>query len=251
MPQLIHITSFKRNLGDVIQLLNVHSLVARRVAGRATALQVLNRSAVVLLAACWEAYVEDLAVASFDWLLKNCPDPKLFPNKVRARATRLLREEKDELAIWALADGGWKSVLANHRDETIRTTISTFNSPKAAQVDTLYSSLIGLSSLSSHWRWPGTSADSARQRLERLLTIRGDIAHRAKHHASVKRPELDNFVTFTHRLAIQSHNTVVAYLEKITSRTPFPQLKYVALDIGSPSERRSRIKRSWRKRRAK
>jgi hypothetical protein len=244
-----HLAAFKRNLGDVTRLLELHSLVASGVSGRASALQVLNRSAVVLLAACWEAYVEDLAVAAFDWMLTNSSNPESFPKKVRARASRSIRESKDELAVWALADGGWKSILKQHRDETIQASVANFNTPKAERIDDLYSNLIGLAKLSSHWKWPGMSPEGVRNKLERLLTIRGDIAHRVRHAGSVKRPELDDFVSFAHRLSVRSHNAVVAHLIETTSMSPWPQVEYMPIDMGSPAERRKRVKRSWGKRR--
>jgi hypothetical protein len=248
MSRISHVAAFERNLGDVTRLLEVHSLVAGRVAGRASALQVLNRSAVVLLAACWEAFVEDLAIAAFDLLLTNCPEPSVFPRKVRAKATRAIRENKNELAIWALAGNGWRDVLTHHRDETIQAAIETFNSPKALHIDYLYNNLIGLPKLSSHWRWPGMSPESVRKKLDRLLIIRGDIAHRARHSSSVKRPELDDFIAFAYRLSIRSHNAVATHLAEVTSKNLWPQIEHVAINIGSPDERRKRIKRSWKKR---
>ena len=117
-----HFDGLCKHLGDISRLLEVHALVSTRVNGRSTALQVLNRSAVVLLAACWEAYIEDLAVSSFDWLLSQCNEPTSFPAKVRARATSVLREDKNELAVWALAGGGWRVVLEKHRDAAVAGT---------------------------------------------------------------------------------------------------------------------------------
>jgi hypothetical protein len=107
-----------------------------------------------------------------------------------------------------------KDILTQHRDETIRAAIATFNNPKAERIDDLYSNLIGLPKLSSHWRWPGMSPDSARKKLERLLLIRGDIAHRTRHSGFVKRPELDDFVAFTNRLSVKTHNAVASHLNQ-------------------------------------
>jgi hypothetical protein len=247
MRSILHLTAFKRNLGDVTRLMEVHSLLASRVSGRAAALQVLNRSAVVLLSACWEAYIEDLALSAFDWMLANSTNSDSFPKRVRARAGRSIRDSKDELAIWALADLGWRAVLKKHRDETIKGAIASFNSPKAERIDDLYSNLIGLTKLSSSWRWRGSSADRSRDKLERLLTIRGDIAHRVRHTGFVTRPELDDFVAFTDRLSILSHNAVVDHLVEVASAAPWPKMEYITLDMGTPAERRKRVKRTkWK-----
>jgi hypothetical protein len=51
LARMPHLRAFRRNLADVLRLLEVHSLVANTTAGGANALHVLNKSAVVLLAA--------------------------------------------------------------------------------------------------------------------------------------------------------------------------------------------------------
>src|SRR5687768_3328025 len=113
-PLAAHLTQLQRNLGDITLLLELHANVSARSGGRLAALQVLNKSAVVLLTACWEAYIEDLAATSFDWLLAQCPQADAFPNRVRARAALALRDDKNAMAIWALAGDGWRSVLMKH-----------------------------------------------------------------------------------------------------------------------------------------
>ena len=40
------------------------------------------KSSLVLVVACWEAFVEDVGLAAFDYLLKHSADPSGFPNKV-------------------------------------------------------------------------------------------------------------------------------------------------------------------------
>jgi len=202
------------------------------------ALQVLNSSAVVLLTACWEAFVEDLALASFDWLLAECTDARIFPKKVRARASAALRDDKNELAVWALAGDGWRSVLAQHRDELVNSTVGTFHTPKAQQVDSLYESLIGLPRLSAEWRWASMPPDKARRKLDRLVTIRGNIAHRVRHVKLVRRPEVDDLVAFVNRLAICSHNGVVKHLVGVVEKSPWPLSEYTPHDRRMAWERR-------------
>lgn len=232
-----HLLSLERNLGDITRLLELHAKVSKTGGGRLAALQVLNKSAIVLLAACWEAYVEDLAIASFDWLLTKSPSPNVFPNRVRARASHALREDKNELAIWALAGDGWRSVLTNHRNTSIGAMIGTFNSPKAQQVDNLYESLLGIPSLSGEWRWPGMPVDKARRKLDQLIGIRGNIAHRVRHVRQVRRPEVDDYVAFINRLAYCSHIGVVNYLTGITNESPWSPVQYRPLDDRKPSDR--------------
>jgi hypothetical protein len=161
---------------------------------------------VVLLVACWEAFIENLAIASFDWLLGHCPRADAFPGRVRARAAQDLRSDRNELAIWALAGDGWREVLAKHKSETIRTAVGSFNTPKSKTVDALFDGLIGLTRLSAFWRWPAMPAEKARQKLDRLLEVRGNIAHRVRDTQLLRRREIDASVEFVNRLAVASHN---------------------------------------------
>lgn len=233
-----HLVALRKNLGDITRLLELHARVASERGGRHATLQVLDRSAVVLLVACWEAYVEDLAVASFDWLLNRCDVAKAFPSRVRARASKHLRDSKDELAVWELAGDGWRGVLSKHRDESVQSVIGTFNTPRTAQVDTLFDSLLGMGRISSAWRWPAMPVQKARERLDQLVTMRGDIAHRVRHTRPLRRPEVDRSVEFINRLAIQSHNAIVSHLGRMAGASPWASTKYTTHDQRLAWERR-------------
>jgi len=203
-----------------------------------TALQVLNRSAIVLLTACWEAFVEDLATSSFEWLLAECKDAQAFPNRVRARASKALRDDKNELAVWDLAGDGWKAVLRRHKAETIVNAVGTFNTPKSAQVDALYEQLLGLPHLSTSWRWPSMPVERVRRKLDRLIEIRGNIAHRVRDTRPVRRPEVDYLVDFVNRLATLSHNAVVTHLTAVAQHSPWLTHAYRRVDQRSALQRR-------------
>jgi len=65
------IQRFEGNVGEVKRILEIHREIAGKAPGRKRDVEVLNKSAVVLLVACWEAFIEDLAEAAFDFLLAN------------------------------------------------------------------------------------------------------------------------------------------------------------------------------------
>jgi hypothetical protein len=134
------------------------------------------------------------------------------------------------LAVWALAGDGWRSVLTKHRIATIGTVVGPFNTPKTQQVDYLYDSLLDLRSLSGEWRWPGMPTHKARQKLDQLIGIRGNIAHRVRHVRQVRRPEIDDYVAFVNRIATCSHNSVVKHLIRIASESPWQLKHYTPLN---------------------
>jgi hypothetical protein len=55
-------TQFVANCADIDQLLTIHTDIGGGSAGRRK-LEVLNKSAIVLITAYWEAYCEDVSAA--------------------------------------------------------------------------------------------------------------------------------------------------------------------------------------------
>jgi hypothetical protein len=61
---------------EVRRLLQIHGQLGGTGPGRRWGSEVLNKSAVVLLVACWEAYLEDLVTHAFDESLNRCDKPR-------------------------------------------------------------------------------------------------------------------------------------------------------------------------------
>lgn len=146
-------SAFDKNKEDVDQLWKIHEEFSGSGPGRKYDVEVLNRSAIVFITACWESFVEDIAKESFDSLLKNAPNALAIPLKVRDFATKVIFEQKDSRRIWDVADSGWQSVLIAHKNATLEKWLGNFNTPKTAQVDALFEELLGVTSISSNWRW--------------------------------------------------------------------------------------------------
>src|SRR5689334_7026224 len=109
-------TAFDDNKKDVDQLWKIHEEVAGIGKGRKYGVDVINRAAIVFITACWESYVEDIVREGFAFMLANVPTATAIPMKVRDFATKdEIFTQKDSRKIWDLADGGWRSVLENHK----------------------------------------------------------------------------------------------------------------------------------------
>src|ERR1700687_2367308 len=107
-PKPEHYVQLLANLDEVCDLVSIHVALTGAGPGRRGKVKVLNKSGIVLLVACWEAFVEDLATAAFDFLLAKAPGPRVFPSRVLVSAGKSLRESSDDRAIWALAESGWR-----------------------------------------------------------------------------------------------------------------------------------------------
>jgi hypothetical protein len=220
-----HVKTFVSNVEEVGKLREIHTELTGRGPGRRH-VEVLNKSGIVLMIACWEAYVEDLAVAAFDSLMSRATDHKVIPANVLVSAAKPLRVDPNESKVWELAGDGWKAVVKRHRVEVLERYVGKLNTPKPGNVDELFKKLVGLDLLSSCWGWKGTSVASARSRLERLVELRGQIAHRVKATSSVKKQHVWNCSEFLCRLAACSSNHVRQHLHSRTSAFPWRSVGY-------------------------
>ena len=81
---------------DILSIWSIYAEVKGRGEKRQQRAEILNRAAIVFTAACWETFVEDLAVEAFDFMLAHAPTPDVIPMRVRTLDTKHLRDDKDE-----------------------------------------------------------------------------------------------------------------------------------------------------------
>lgn len=215
----VHIDNFIKNIEEVQVLLSVHEKLTGKNVGKRK-MEVLNKSCIVLLTACWEAFLEDLINESFLFLINNIHEWENFPKSIRIAASDTLRGADDPLKVWRLAGNGWKKVLSDYKNGIL----TGFNTPSAKKTDDLFRQIIGLRQISESWSWTGISMSKASLKLESLLKMRGDIAHRVSASKVVRKSDVENFLGFVHRLAVQSNNRVCDYLHSLN--LPEPWSKY-------------------------
>jgi hypothetical protein len=221
-----HIQKLEENISEVKRLLEIHKGLAGTTPGRKYKVEVLNKSGIVLLVACWEALVEDLAEAAFEAILNSAPDHTAFPFDVLCLASKGLKESNDNKQVWKLAGDGWKDVLSDHKDAVFKQYVGKLNTPKPKQVDGLFHSLLGISVISSHWHWRGMSADQATMALEDLIELRGSIAHRVKGSQPVTKASVQRAMEFIYRLSVITSNRVLAHVHAKTKKKPWSRYKY-------------------------
>src|SRR5258708_4930723 len=124
--------TFQENLGQVKNLLTIHEFATGNKPGRRhSGFSTLNKSGVVLLVACWEAFIEDLADKTFSSLLRTAKSPLSFSTDVQKLIVKALREDRHELKMLELAGGGWKKVFHDHKSKTLAKYIYGFSTPSA------------------------------------------------------------------------------------------------------------------------
>lgn len=211
-PRPTHLDNLSANLAEATRLVEIHTELTGEGRGRRHNVAILNKSGIVLVVACWEAYIEDLATNGFTWLLANAATPTAFPTKVLTLASKEHREAADARRVWELAGDGWRTALERHRAVVLDRYVGKLNTPRPAQVDSLFGDLIGLAMVSSSWRWGGVPNEKIKDSLEELVTRRGEIAHRVKTSRAVLKREVKSATELVERLAIRTSNTVRQFL---------------------------------------
>ena len=207
-PFPVHIERLTDHFRDVRALVRIHELTAGSGPGYKHNVEVLNKSAIVLIVACWEAYVEDLAFCAFDRLLSEISDPKKWPKNVFMLATKEIAKSGAPTRLLELTGDGWVSLLKRHRD----LLINNLHTPSPKAVDDLFNNLIGLPTLSSAWKWQRRSDESAKKKLLSLLDLRHSIVHKSVAPQKVFKWNVVESIDLINRLALTSSNKVNEYL---------------------------------------
>ncbi|PJZ59447.1 hypothetical protein CH376_23650 [Leptospira adleri] len=141
-------------------------------------LSVINRSVMIFISACWESYVEDIVIESFDFILTEATNSSQIPIRVRMKAIDDIVKSEDKRRIWEISDNNWKKILIKRKDEILEDWIGDFHTPKAKNVDKLFADLLGITQISLSWYWQKMDCTKASKKLDEFVTIRGNIAHR-------------------------------------------------------------------------
>jgi hypothetical protein len=226
MAMLDPVRGFIENTEEVGALIALHEKHTGTDAGRRFGVEILNKSGVVLLTACWEAFVEDAASTAFEYILKHSTDPKKLPDSVLKRVAKAVRDDKHDLKPWELAGDGWRRVLADYKDKMLHTHVSFFNTPKAGNIDALFDELLGLPNISNKWTWNRMSAQKARDRLAEYVELRGSIAHRVKASKSVRKQTVKDYGDFIGRLAERTANVTNEHVKFLVGSYPWPMFVF-------------------------
>lgn len=221
MPSLAR-NRFESNKVDVERLMEIHEELVGSDPGRKHNIDVINRAAIVFVCACWESFVEDLASEALDYLVQNSSDAKSIPKKLKALVYNAISLPNPQVIWDALADGGWKSQLISRKAEILENWLGKFHTPSAENVTNLFEELLGLRDVSLGWKWKNMSKERARKKLDELVKIRGDIAHRTVHVENVHKSWTRDYLGHIATLASKTEIAVAKHLESSVGSNPWP-----------------------------
>lgn len=212
--------AFESNCEDVDRLLEIHGDITPEGRGRRWKVEALHKAAIVLLTAFWEAFCEDLAAEGLHHLVGHGSAGNLPAHLQRLVATELKKDLHD-LAVWRLADGGWRDVLTARLEDMQEQRNRDLNTPKSAQINKLFANAIGVQDVAKGWTWPNMSAERAQEKLDEYITLRGDVAHRGKASESITKGYVNDYYGHLKRLVEHTEDRVADALRDATGAHPW------------------------------
>jgi len=210
---------FDKNVKDIKRLMELHLQEGGKSRGRRYGLEVLNKSAIVLITSFWEAYCEDIAAEGLAHLVKYAKSAKSLPKEMKKQIAKELKRDENELALWSVADDGWKQVLESRLNRLQEERNRKLNTPKSANIDDLFMSALGITKISNSWKWATKmNPKRATKKLDKFVTLRGSIAHRGSSLKSVKKEEVEDYYDFIKKLAAITGGKVYNHVKGITGR---------------------------------
>lgn len=217
-------TLFDENAQDIKRLLKLHEEKGGTSQGRRRNLEVLNKSAIVLITSFWEAYCEDIAAEGLEHIVIHGESPDPLPKEIKQIIAKELKADLNELSVWSLCGNGWKHILKARLDRLREDRNKKLNAPKSQNIDALFMQSIGLSSVSSSWKWAKKMTVSrARNKLDNYAKLRGEIAHRGKSAKSVTKAQVEDYFDFIKKLVSKTSGAVNSHVEKVTGKPLWPR----------------------------
>lgn len=217
MPSMAR-TAFDENVKDIEKLLALHAAEGGGQPGRRYGLEVLNKSAIVLITSFWESYCEDIAEEALEVIVQHAPNADALPKEIKKLIAKNLKADKNELAVWGISDDKWRAVLRANLANLKTERNQTFATPKSFNVNNLFESAVGLANMSSNWKWERMTTTQAAKKLNDFVSKRGDIAHRGSSTSTVKKSEVIAYLNHVKKLAAKTGGAVKKHVKSITGQ---------------------------------
>jgi hypothetical protein len=214
--------AFDKNCLDIQRLLDIHARLTGTAPGRRSDVEVLNKSAIVLITAFWEAYCEDLAAEALRHLITAGKDASCVPVDLRKQVVKEFKQPgANELAAWNLADNGWRTLLQARLTTLQAARNRNLNTPKTAEINQLFLRATGEPEVSRAWYWTSMTRERAAQKLDDYVTLRGEVAHRGAAAAGVQKPVVEAYYNHVRRLVSKTGGRLNTHCRKATGKALF------------------------------
>ena len=189
-------TRFDRKLEDVQSLLDIHKNITRNGTGkRVSEFRVLNKSAIVLLVASWETYVESLLEESVLFLLE-----KRFAGTPSQNQHSILQ---DLLRI------------------SVQKEVKRLHTPKSDAVKTLFASILGIQNVRKVWGKDAQKSEAAANALDALLEMRHRIVHGAPSDPEFTKTHVISYRQFLRNIVRKTDDETKKHLLFLTGSNPW------------------------------
>lgn len=174
----------------------------------------LFRSGVLLLAAAFESYIEDVIVESAN-IISSQIEINDLPIQVKKKILQCIKKEKNELAaIELLAGDNW----IGYYIQIVEKEVSNLNSPKTHLINGLMNDLLGIENLITQLSLK--IIDEVNE-LDEFISVRGQIAHRLKGEFYLKQPTFKKYVIMVNSTVKEVDKFLQVYLMNLTRKSPW------------------------------
>ncbi len=211
---------FRENAEDLDQLIDLYNGMETLYADAGDpvpeGMEVLFRSAVVLMVSHWEAYIEDITSEALDHLVSKTKEATSLPKEIKKQVALELKAASNEIEIWKIADGGWKSYIKGRLKNFKEARDKNFNTPKALKTQEFIKIALGLENICRAWSTDEMTEAEAKKKLDTLIETRGQIAHRGRLDEKLDKAWIEEHIDFLRKLASKTGGEINTHVRKIT-----------------------------------
>lgn len=175
---------------------------------------VLYRSALVLMISHWEAYIEDICAEALSHIVEATANPDKLPKEIRKKIGKEIKNIDNDIEAWKLAGEGWKDYLKQRESKFSEERNRSFNTPKPEQTNLFIENVIGLKNVTSSWKIEGSTEKESAERLKKLVELRGQIAHRGKLNHELTEDWLLEEVKFLKKVVSKTGGKINSHVKK-------------------------------------
>ena len=201
----------EEKLARIKKLFEYHRTLGGSKAGKRKAdFQILNESAIVLLYAAWENYLEYECVFRASHIVVAFDTPASLPNSIKSFVAGGLGEIKKPADFWLLAGKQWK------RELQVRVAKEVFENHQGStsRANELFHRTLGLRGISKQWTWKAMSSSRAEAKLTKYIALRGSIAHTAGAPTTVTLDQCEEFATHLESLVKRTSELLDTHLQE-------------------------------------
>ena len=200
--------NLEANLKDVERLQGLHATVGGHSKGRRWNVECLNKASLVLVCGAWEAYLEDVCQEGLKHLIVyNAPGGlSMTAQGIRNNFIAANPGATQQQILGQLSEQLWVE--------------NKFNTPKSANIVSLFNRVFGLPDVTTPWYWQKSSVAQTRNRIDTYVSLRGQIAHRSSANNYVRKPVVTAFSELVLDLSTKVDDSVRAHVNGMTPGTP-------------------------------